>query len=211
MIAFLRGPVIDRGGDWAIVDAGGVGYMVVVTARAARSLPDDAREARLHIYTHATQDSPWQLFGFPDVQERRLFETLISVQGVGPKAAIGILSSVPALELVRAVTTGDLKRLTQVKGIGKKLAERLCVELRDKIGAAAVAASSPETWVSQQGAPLPGTPPAGRLGEVHGALVFLGFRPDEIARVLPGLDKADAGKPTEALIKDALALLRKDR
>src|SRR4029079_18304038 len=126
------------------------------------------------IYTHATQDGPMQLFGFPDADERRLFETLLSVQGVGPKGAVAILSGLPPSELVKAVASGDVARLTQIRGIGRKIAERLCVELRDKIGAALFAAEGPSV-----GSPLPGAPPPGRLGEVFAALVALGYRPGE--------------------------------
>ncbi|MCG5055861.1 MAG: Holliday junction branch migration protein RuvA [Myxococcales bacterium] len=204
MIAFLRGLVIERNADQVILDVGGVGYLVTVTARALRGLPSDRdKEAKLHVYTHASQDSPYQLFGFPDAQERRLFETLISVQGVGPRVAIAILSHIELGELVRAVTASDVKRLTQVKGIGKKIAERLCVELRDRIGAASSGLSATGAGASFA-SPL--AAPVGPVSEVQGALLALGFTAAEIGPVLPRLD---AAKTTPDLIKDALALLRK--
>jgi holliday junction DNA helicase RuvA len=204
VIAFLRGHVIDRNAEQVILDVAGVGYLVSVTARALRSLPSEReKEARLHIYTHASQDNPFQLFGFPDAQERRLFETLISVQGVGPRVAIAILSNIGLADLVRAVTASDVQRLTQVKGIGKKIAERLCVELRDRIGAASAGAS---LSTIAGGAPSGMPAQTGAVGEVQGALLALGFTPSEVAPVLP---KLDATKATPDLIKDALALLRK--
>ncbi|MDX2020612.1 MAG: Holliday junction branch migration protein RuvA [Deltaproteobacteria bacterium] len=204
MIAFLRGHLIDRNAEQVILDVGGVGYLISVTARALRSLPAERdKEARLHIYTHASQDNPFQLFGFPDAQERRLFETLISVQGVGPRVAIAILSNIGLADLVRAVTSSDVQRLTQVKGIGKKIAERLCVELRDRIGAASAGAS---LATISGGAPSGMPAQTGTVGEVQGALLALGFTPSEVAPVLP---KLDASKSTPDLIKDALALLRK--
>lgn len=204
MIAFLRGQVIDRNAEQIILDVAGVGYLISVTARALRSLPPERdKEARLHIYTHASQDNPFQLFGFPDAQERRLFETLISVQGVGPRVAIAILSNIGLADLVRAVTASDVQRLTQVKGIGKKIAERLCVELRDRIGAASAGAS---LATISGGAPAGMPAQTGPVGEVQGALLALGFTPSEVAPVLP---KLDATKATPDLIKDALALLRK--
>jgi holliday junction DNA helicase RuvA len=204
MIAYLRGMVIDRNAEQVILDVGGVGYLVSITARALRSLPPETnKEARLHIYSHSSQDNPTQLFGFPDAQERRLFETLISVQGVGPRVAIAILSNIGLADLVRAVTSSDVKRLTQVKGIGKKIAERLCVELRDRIGAASAGAS---LATIDGGAPSAMPISIGPVGEVQGALLALGFTPSEVAPVLP---KLDASKTTPDLIKDALALLRK--
>lgn len=204
MIAYLRGMVIDRNAEQVILDVGGVGYLVSITARALRSLPSErTKEAHLHIYSHSSQDNPTQLFGFPDAQERRLFETLISVQGVGPRVAIAILSNIGLADLVRAVTSSDVKRLTQVKGIGKKIAERLCVELRDRIGAASAGAS---LATIEGGAPSAMPISVGPVGEVQGALLALGFTPSEVGPVLP---KLDASKTTPDLIKDALALLRK--
>ena len=88
MIAWLRGTLIDKGLETVVIEAGGVGYAVAVTVAAHRSLPAAGAEARLHIYTHAVQDGPLQLYGFPDADERRIFETLLSVQGVGPRVAL---------------------------------------------------------------------------------------------------------------------------
>jgi len=200
VIASLRGIVLDKGADAIVIEAGGVGYAVSLTAAAMRSLPPVGAEARLFIYTHALQDSPWQLYGFADGDERQVFETLLSVQGVGPRVAVALLSGLSVPELVRAITTADLARLTQVRGIGRKIAERLSVELRDKIGVVAMAGGSL--------APLPAASglPAGRLGEVHLALVALGYKPAEFEAVLPTLDKELA---TADLVKRALAALRR--
>jgi Holliday junction DNA helicase RuvA len=196
VIASLRGILLDKGADAIVIEAGGVGYAVSLTA----TLPPLGSEARLFIYTHALQDSPWQLYGFADGDERQVFETLLSVQGVGPRVAVALLSGLSVPELVRAITTADLARLTQVRGIGRKIAERLSVELRDKIGAVAAAGGAL--------APLsaPSAQPAGKLGEVHGALVALGYRPAEFEAVLPTLDKE---LPTADLVKRALAALRR--
>jgi Holliday junction DNA helicase RuvA len=200
MIASLRGTVLDKGTESIVIEAGGVGYEVTLTAAAMRGLPATGSEARLFIYTHAVQDSPWQLYGFADGEERRVFETLLSVQGVGPRVAVAMLSGLSVPELVRAITAGDLARLTQIRGVGRKIAERLAVELRDKIGA-----------VAREGGslvPLPAASsiPAGRLGEVHGALIALGYKPSEFEAVLPTLD---AELPTPELVKRALAALRR--
>ncbi len=201
MIAHLRGTLMERGAEAIVLDVGGVGYAVNITTGAYKALPALGTEARLHIYTHATQDGPLQLFGFVDIVERRLFETLLSVQGVGPKVAVAMLSGVSIGDLVRAIAGSDLSRLTQIRGVGRKTAERLCVELRDKI--AAVASGSDRTVPSVA---LPSIVPAGRLGEVHGALVALGYKPAEFESVLPTLD---AALPAADLVKQALAALRK--
>ncbi len=200
MIASLRGTLAERSGDALVLEVAGVGYAVSVTAAALRALPPVGSEVRLFIYTHTVQDGPQQLYGFSDARERRLFETLLSVQGVGPRVAVAILSGLPAGDLVRAITGGDIGRLTSVKGVGRKIAERLAVELRDKI-ALAVA----ETGDAAPGA-LPGASFLGRLGEVHGALVALGFKPAEIESVVRGLD---AGQPAADLVKQALAAVRR--
>ena len=134
MIASLRGALLESGPEGVVLEAGGVGYAVTITAAAQRSLPSLGATAFLLIHTHATQDGPLQLFGFADAEERRLFETLLAVQGVGPKVALAILVSLSTGELVRAIAAGDLATLTKIRGIGRKTAERIAVELRDKIG-----------------------------------------------------------------------------
>jgi len=202
VISSLRGTLLDKGSESVVIEAGGVGYSVTPTAAAMRALPAVGAEVRLFIYTHFVQDSPWQLYGFADGDERRVFETLISVQGVGPRVGVALLAGLPLPELVKAITSSDLGRLTQIRGVGRKIAERLALELRDKIAALGVA--SP-----RDGAPPPSSAtavPSGRLGEVHGALVSLGYRPVEFAGVL---DALDAEQPTPDLIKQALAALRR--
>ena len=200
MIASLRGTLLDKGLETVVIEAGGVGYSVTTTVAAMRSLPQVGAEARLFIYTHALQDSPWQLYGFADGDERNVFETLLSVQGVGPRVAVAILGGLPVPELVKAISGGDLARITQIRGVGRKIAERLTVELRDKIGAAAHGGGGL--------VPLPAVSkvPAGRLGEVHGALLALGYKPAEFDAVLPTLD---AELPAPELVKRALAALRR--
>jgi Holliday junction DNA helicase RuvA len=200
MIASLRGTLLDKGLDAVVIEAGGVGYSVTPTVAAMRGLPAVGAEARLFIYTHALQDSPWQLYGFADGEERDVFVTLLSVQGVGPRVAVAILAGLPVSELVKAITGGDLARLTQIRGVGRKIAERLTVELRDKIAAVA------QHGGSLAPLPAPSNVPSGRLGEVHGALLALGYKPGEFEAVLPTLD---AELPAAELVKRALAALRR--
>ena len=198
MIASLRGALLESGLDSVVIEAGGVGYAVTITAAAQRSLPPLGASAFLLIHTHTVQDGPLQLFGFADAEERRVFETLLSVQGVGPKVALAILSSLPIGDLVRAISATDIATLTKIRGVGRKTAERISVELRDKIGV-----GSGQSYV---GGVLPRTVPAGRMGEVHGALTALGYKPSEFDAVLAKLDDSH---PVTDLIKQALAALRR--
>jgi Holliday junction DNA helicase RuvA len=199
MIASLRGAVLESGPDWVVIEAGGVGYVVTVTAAAQRALPPLGATAFLLIHTHSVQDGPLQLFGFAGAEERRVFETLLAVQGVGPKVALAILSSLPIGELVRAIGASDIATLTKIRGVGRKTAERISIELRDKIG---IVGGDGATSAG----PLPGSVPAGRMGEVHGALTALGYKPSEFDAVLAKLDETH---PVTDLIKQALAALRR--
>jgi Holliday junction DNA helicase RuvA len=199
MIASLRGALLESGPDSVVIEAGGVGYAVTITAAAQRALPPLGASAFLLVHTHTVQDGPMQLFGFADAEERRVFETLLSVQGVGPKVALAILSSLPIGDLVRAISATDIATLTKIRGVGRKTAERISVELRDKIGVG----GGPS---NVGGGMLAGTVPAGRMGEVHGALTALGYKPSEFDAVLAKLDDSH---PVTDLIKQALAALRR--
>lgn len=204
MIAYLRGVLIEKGPEAVIIDVGGVGYLVSITASTQRALPPVGNETRLHIYTHAVQDGPLQLFGFHEADERHLFEVLLSVQGVGPKLAVAIVSGLPAVELVRAISTSDVARLTQIRGVGRKIAERLAVELREKIVAVLGVAGGVTTGLPP--APLTTGMPRGRLGDVWAALATLGYKPAEIEGAI---NRLDAEQPAPDLIKQALAALRR--
>jgi holliday junction DNA helicase RuvA len=199
MIASLRGSLLESRPDSVVIEAGGVGYAVTITAAAQRALPPLGATAFLLIHTHATQDGPLQLYGFIDAEERRLFETLLSVQGVGPKVALAILSGLPTGELVKAIASADIATLTKIRGVGKKTAERIAVELRDKIGLGAGPGEAASVL-------LPGTVPAGRMGEVHAALTALGYKPSEFDTILHKLDESH---PVTDLIKQALSHLRR--
>jgi Holliday junction DNA helicase RuvA len=205
VIAFLRGIVLESDAETAVVDVAGVGYQVIVSAATAGALPAAGSETSLYVHTHFVKDEPLRLYGFADAGERRLFQTLIDVQGVGPRVALAILAGLAAPELVRAIATGDVARLIQVKGVGRKIAERLALELREKIltvptgqgGAAAAMAAAPAAT---------GRAPAGPLGDVHGALTQLGYKPAEID---PLLEKMDPARPVADLVREALGALRR--
>ncbi len=169
MIARLRGRLYPRANEEIIVDVGGVGYQVFVSAQTFATLPAEGSEVDLEIVTHLREDA-LQLFGFAHAAERVLFQLLLSVSGIGPRLAVNILSGMPTAELREAIRRRDLVRLTRIAGVGKKTAERLCVELTDKLLA------------------LPEDRPTKRDGAVNdvvaqavSALVNLGFRDPEAA------------------------------
>jgi holliday junction DNA helicase RuvA len=201
VIAFLRGRVLENDGESAVVDCGGVGYQVFVSAKTAAALATTVGEAELFVHAHYIQDEPLRLYGFADAGERKLLQTLIAVQGVSPRIALGILAAIEPDELVRAIATGDANRLTQVKGVGRKIAERLALELREKILTVPMGKGTP----APTSAPV-GRVPAGVLGDVYGALAGLGYKPGEIE---PLLENMDSARPVADLVREALSALRR--
>jgi Holliday junction DNA helicase RuvA len=140
MIAFLRGRLLAKTPNRAIVECGGVGYDATISVATFTSLPAEGSEARLHIYTHVREDQI-ALFGFAEPNEKRLFEKLLTISGIGPKLAITVLSGIDTDRLVTAIRGGDHATLTRIPGIGKKTAERVVLELKDKLDELAVAAA----------------------------------------------------------------------
>jgi Holliday junction DNA helicase RuvA len=162
MIAHLRGKLISKQPGQAIVEAAGVGYDVMISVPTFTSLPPLGAEASLHIHTQVSQDQI-ALFGFLESEEKRLFERLITVSGVGPKLAIKMLSGLSSDRTVQAIRAQDHAQLVRIPGVGRKLAERLVVELKDKLDDFAVA----PVQASAQG-------PA--VDDVLSALVNLGYQ-----------------------------------
>jgi holliday junction DNA helicase RuvA len=132
MIAHLRGKLLSKHPNQAVVETAGVGYDVVITVPTFSDLPAVGSDVALHIHTHVREDTI-ALYGFLGSAEKQLFEKLLTVSGIGPKLAITILSGMPADEMVGAIRGGDVGRLTRIPGIGKKTAERMVLELRDKL------------------------------------------------------------------------------
>src|SRR6058998_2826430 len=132
MIAHLRGKLISRHPNLVIVETAGVGYDVTISVPAFSELPPLGSEIALHIHTHVREDQI-ALYGFLRPEEKHLFEKLISVSGIGPKLAITILSGMPTDEMTSAIRGNDVARLTKIPGIGRKTAERMVLELRDKL------------------------------------------------------------------------------
>jgi len=139
MIAHLRGTLLEKHPNSVIVDVAGVGYEATIPVSTYSSLPAVGAEVRLHVHTHVREDA-LSLFGFVSAADKALFEKLITVSGVGPKLGIALLSHMKADELIESIKSNNLARLTQIPGVGRKTAERLVMELRDKVASL----SSPE-------------------------------------------------------------------
>jgi holliday junction DNA helicase RuvA len=191
MIARLAGTLLEKQPDRVILDVHGVGYLVSISFQTYQELPAAAAEAALWIHTHVREDT-LALFGFASEKEKRLFEMLIGVSGVGPKLALTLLSGIPAAELVAALARGDAKRLTSVPGIGRKTADRLALELREK----AEKLHTPGERVS-------GIDPE----DVVSALVNFGYKKSEADRVVDALTRRGSPPSFSEFLKEALAAL----
>src|SRR5579863_7793426 len=134
MIAHLRGRLLSKHPNQAVVETAGVGYDVTISVPTFSDLPGLGSEVALHVHTHVREDA-LALYGFLRAEEKQLFEKLITVSGIGPKLAITILSGMATADMVGAIRGSDFARLTKIPGIGRKTAERMCVELRDKLDA----------------------------------------------------------------------------
>jgi len=200
MIAFLRGRLISKSPNQAIVECGGVGYDANISVATFTALPPEGAEARLHIHTHVREDQ-LALFGFAEREEKRLFEKLLTISGIGPKLAITVLSGIDAGRLVGAIRQGDHATLTKIPGIGKKTAERVVLELKDKLDDMAAAAA-------------PGAPAATHYGQAGddalSALTNLGYpRPAAQKAIETALAKEpNAANDFEALFRAAMAAVR---
>jgi Holliday junction DNA helicase RuvA len=196
MIAHLRGKLIHKQPGQAIIEAGGVGYDVTISVPTFTALPVAGAETSLHIHTQVREDLI-ALFGFQDREEKRLFEKLITVSGVGPKLAITILSGLSSDRTVQAIRGQDHAQLTRIPGVGKKLAERLVVELKDKLDDFAVA-------------PAPSSVRGPAVDDVLSALVNLGYQRPAAEKAVENAiakDKALAGD-FDALFRGALKVIR---
>lgn len=132
MIAHLRGQILSKAPNSVVLDCNGVGYELAISVATFTDLAAEGSEARLHVHTHVREDA-LALFGFSELAEKRLFEKLLTISGIGPKLAITVLSGISAERLVGAIRAGDHATLTKIPGIGKKTAERVVLELKDKL------------------------------------------------------------------------------
>jgi len=196
MIALVSGTVAVRRGDHVIIDCGGVGYRLSVSAETLRHVPAVGKQVLLHSHM-VVRDDALLLYGFATEEERELFLMLISVQSVGPKVALAVLSGGPPRELLKAVAAGDTARLQTAPGVGKRTAERIIVELREKVGATAPVSAA----VAIGGAGATDDP---RILARDG-LLGLGYTPVEADELLDG---AEGDRP-EDLIAHALRTARR--
>jgi holliday junction DNA helicase RuvA len=198
MIASLRGRLLSKTPSQAILECGGVGYDVTISVATFTALPPEGAEARLHIYTHVREDQI-ALFGFAEPPEKRLFEKLLTISGIGPKLAITVLSGIDAARLVAAIRASDHATLTRIPGIGKKTAERVVLELKDKLD---------DMAATQPSAGGPALSPAAE--DALSALVNLGYARPIAQRAI---EAAIAKQPTaahdfEQLFRAAMATIR---
>ena len=196
MIAHLRGKLLAKHPNQVIVETSGVGYDVTITVPTFSDLPETGTEVALHIHTHVREDA-LALYGFLRGSEKLLFEKLITVSGIGPKLAITILSGMPAEEMVRSIRGNDVARLTRIPGIGKKTAERMVLELRDKL---------PETGLAAT--PM-ATPLSPIEDDVLSALLNLGYQRPAAEKALTAVSHDGSAKSFDQMFRAVLGRLSK--
>jgi Holliday junction DNA helicase RuvA len=196
MIAHLRGRILEKSPDRVVLDVAGVGYQLNISVSTFSDLPADGAETSLFVYTHVREDT-LALYGFRSRNEKQLFERLISVSGIGPKLAITALSGMAADSLVNALRANDLAALTRIPGVGKKTAERMVLELRDKLRGFAV----PEVAI----------PSASQMEQdVISALVNLGYQRSGAEQAANrAAEKAGADATFEQLFRSTMSLLQR--
>jgi Holliday junction DNA helicase RuvA len=183
VISFLEGEVAERAGARVVIAVGGVGYEVQVPASTLAALPPVGRAARIHTRM-IVRDDAITLFGFGSADVRELFDLLVTVNGVGPKVALSFLSVLSPDAFRRAVSAGDVAALTVVPGVGKKVAQRVVLDLKDRLGGEVVIVDGP-------------------LADVREALLALGLSPQEASEAMADLP-SNGGRSTEDLLRDAL-------
>jgi len=199
MIAGLSGDVFEKGDTFVVVDVHGVRYQCTVSSFTLADLPGPGESIELYTHTHVREEE-LSLFGFSSRQEREVFLILISVSGIGPRVAMALLSAARPADLARMVVEADLAALTRLPGVGKKTAERMVVELQDKL--------------AKKLAMLPGDSVTSKHlkhhRELHSALLNLGFKARAVESAIEDLEKKHASDaPLELLIREALAELAK--
>lgn len=198
MIALLTGQIVFKSIDHVIVEVGGVGYRLFIPLSSFYSLPEQGT-ARFFVHTHVREDA-LLLYGFCTPEEKELFLLLLSVSGVGPKLALNILSHSPVSGLQEALADGDVKRLSSLPGIGKKTAERLVLELKEKVGKLATPLRSKATVAAGK--------TATSFDDALSALINLGYKESQARKVLETLE-IPPGTTLEQVLKGALKLLLK--
>lgn len=194
MIAFLTGRLAEKTATHAVLDVGGVGYLIAMPTSSLAALPTEGDSVTVYTHLHVREDE-LSLFGFESMAERSLFEKLITVSGVGPKVALAALSSFSPDTLAAAITQEDIALISSIPGVGKKTAQRMALELKDKLGPVTVSVG------------VAGSvgPDADATAEAREALLSMGFSSAEIVSAFKGFD--GAASDTQALLKYALKRL----
>jgi len=206
MIATLTGRVFSKGFDRAVVDVAGVGYEVILSTDSVARMPEKGEDAFFYIHTNVREDAI-TLFGFLEEQEKELFLILKTVSGIGPKLALAMLSGLRVGDICQAISGGDIKRLTTLPGVGKKTAERICVDLKDKVSHLVSG-----TVTVQDGSSGMVAVEGSVVADALSALMNLGY-PDGVARGALGKVKKQLGEEefhiqkVEVLIREALRAL----
>jgi len=201
VIASLHGIVEEKSADEVVLDVNGVGYRVFVSLRSMAQLPTEGQKAKLRVRTVVREDA-FDLYGFTTAAEESLFLLLTSVSHVGPKVALNVLSGMEPNDLARAIAAGDVARLTKLHGVGKKTAERLVVELKEKVKTLAF-------LPSVETAPARPTATGDRRGDLVGALANLGYKPAQAEKIAELVEeKLGPDAPLDALIREALRQAR---
>jgi Holliday junction DNA helicase RuvA len=199
MIARISGILIQKTVTQCVVDVHGAGYRIVVPLTTFYELPETGQPVVLHVHTHVREDAI-NLYGFHTQNEREIFQLMISVSGIGPKLALNILSGIAAGELVRAITEEDLKRLTGIPGVGKKTAERMILELKDKAARLSWEAVTKGTVAVKTGDHV--------KDDALSALVNLGYKGSSVKEVVERIMREATSIPSlDQLLKQALRIL----
>jgi Holliday junction DNA helicase RuvA len=195
MIAFLKGRPVSSGTDCVIIDVSGVGYKVFVPTPVIGFVSETKEDVIIHTYMHVREDT-MQLFGFLQESDRQVFELLIQVSGIGPRVALGVMSAMPVPSFVSAVVHEQVQVLTQIPGVGKKTAQRVIIELKDKLGKLE-AGSTPEMSVAVGSS-------TDESGDALHALIALGYNAVEARKVLSKVMGTGASLSPEELVRKAL-------
>jgi Holliday junction DNA helicase RuvA len=212
MIASVRGTLLERGEGFAVIEAGGVGYQLHVSTATLAALPAVGNEVRLHT-RHIVREDAQLLFGFAERDEQKLFDLLIAVNGVGPRIAIAVLSGLEPARFARAVRDENIAAITAVNGVGRKTAERLVVELRDKLAFLPMAVPGPQAPVEEaRGTGQRGRKPrvfekSERFDDAVAALVTLGCTQSQAQDAVARVAEESGDATAEDLLKRALALI----
>ena len=197
MFAYLKGTLTQKNPVYAVIDCLGVGYEVNIPLSTFEKLPEIGKEIEIQIHFSMTENDGIRLFGFFSVEEKKLFRQLISISKIGPKTALAILSGLSVQDLIQAVQTGNVSLISTVPGLGKKSAERLIIELKDKVGKIG----------SEEISLLSGIRKTDIIGEAESALITLGYRPPEVKKTIARLIKENKFQSTEEIIKATIKFL----